>query len=82
MVSPVANVLTRREHLAAAIQAMPAPIRTEDLAAANAAAGFSPNRNTARKDARALCRRGVLIPVPGPGNRTYIRTTNQEVAAS
>ncbi|MEC3993964.1 hypothetical protein VSR01_10585 [Actinacidiphila sp. DG2A-62] len=75
----MADVLTRREHLAAAIQHMPTPIRTEDLAAANAAAGFSGHRNTARKDARALCRRGVLTAVPGPGNRTCTRTTSTEV---
>lgn len=64
----------RRNVLAVAIQGLPLPIRTVDLAAANASAGFSGHRNTARKDARALIRRGVLAPLDGPGNNTYTRT--------
>lgn len=70
----MADLLTRREHLAAAIQHMPLPIRAEHLAAASSAAGFGAARNTARKDARALVARGILAPVPGSGNRTYTRT--------
>lgn len=66
----MADLLTRRDHLAAAIQHMPLPIRADHLAAANAA-GFSAHRNTARKDARALVRRGLLTPADGSGNRTY-----------
>ena len=81
--SPVADLLHRRDHLAQAIRDMPEPIRVTDLAAANARHGFGAARNTARLDAGALVRRGLLAPLPGPGNRTYIRTTNeQEVAAS
>jgi hypothetical protein len=66
-------VVTRRTALTVAIQNMPEPIRARDLAAANAAAGFGAARNTARLDARALVARGLLAPLPGPGNRTYTR---------
>ncbi|MGW5352243.1 hypothetical protein ACWERV_17240 [Streptomyces sp. NPDC004031] len=55
---------------------MPVPIRAVDLAAANARAGFGDNRNTARLDARWLTAHGHLVPNPGPGNRTYTRTTS------
>lgn len=68
------DTLTRRAVLALAIQDMPLPIRTEHLAAESAAAGFGGARNTARKDARALVRRGLLTPLDVPGNRTYTRT--------
>jgi hypothetical protein len=70
----VADVLTRRAHLALAIQHMPLPIRARDLAAANAHAGFGAARNTARLDARWLTAHGHLLALPGPGNRTYTRT--------
>lgn len=70
-----AVVLTRRAHLAVAIQHMPLPIRSVDLARANADAGFGGARNTARLDARWLTAHGHLVPLPGPGNRTYTRTT-------
>lgn len=72
--SAVADVPRRRDLLTVAIQDLPLPIRAVHLAAANARAGFGANRNTAREDARALCRRGVLTPLPGPGNCTYTRT--------
>lgn len=64
----------RRAVLALAIRDMPLPIRAEDLAAANAAAGYGAARNTARKDARALVRHGYLTPLTGPGDRAYTRT--------
>lgn len=67
------DVLHRRDYLATAIQDMSVPIHTGNLATANAAAGFSGHRNTARKDARALVARGLLSPLPGAGNRTYTR---------
>jgi len=67
---------TRREHLAAAIRLMPGPISAADLAHINASAGFSPNRNTARKDGRALVARGVLAVLPGTGNRSYTARTD------
>lgn len=66
-------VLTRRAVLAVAIRDLPLPIRTDDLAAVSAAAGFGAARNTARKDARALMRRGLLARIPGAGNCTYTR---------
>lgn len=69
----MAELLYRRDHLAAAIQGLPLPIRTEHLAAVNAASGWSPNRNTARKDARALVARGLLVRL-GDGPYTYTRT--------
>lgn len=67
------DALTRRAHLAIAIQDMPLPIRAAHLAAVSAAAGLSGNRNTARRDARHLVTRGLLTPMPGPGNRAYTR---------
>lgn len=73
MTAPVTDVLTRRTHLAVAIQHMPLPISAAHLAAANQAAGFGGARNTARLDARALVAHGHLTPLPGPGNRTYTR---------
>jgi hypothetical protein len=63
--------LTRRTHLEKAVQGLPGPISTADLARINESTGFSGHRNTARKDARALTARGVLKPVPGTGNQTY-----------
>lgn len=67
------DTLTRRAHLTAAIRDMPGSLCAADLARISGAAGFSPNRNTARKDARALVARGVLAPAPGAGNQTYLR---------
>lgn len=67
------DALTRREQLTAAIQEDPGPITTAHAAQLNAAAGFSPNRNTARKDLRALTARGVLARIDGD-RHTYTRT--------
>jgi hypothetical protein len=66
------DTLTRRQYLATAIRSAPGPICAATIARLSAAAGFSSNRNTARKDCRALVARGVLAPLPGPGNQTYI----------
>jgi hypothetical protein len=79
-VGPVADVLTRRVVLAAAIRDLPLPIHACDLAAVSEAAGFGGCRNTARKDVRALVRRGLLVPLPGAGNRTYTRPEPLEAA--
>lgn len=70
----MADLLTRREHVARVIQGTTGEINAAAIARLNAAAGFSPNRNTARKDLRAMVARGLIVPVPGPGNRTYTRT--------
>jgi hypothetical protein len=72
----------RRDYLASALAELPEPIHTVDLAALSAAAGWSGNRNTARKDARALVARGLLAPLPATGNTAYTRTSKDTSCAS
>jgi hypothetical protein len=64
---------TRRQNLATAIQHHDGPITTQTAAQLNAAAGFSGNRNTARKDCGALTRRGVLAQQLADGRYVYTR---------
>ncbi len=74
--------LYRRQHLAHAIEAMPEPITAAQLAAVSRAAGWSGNRNTARKDAGHLVADGLIIPVSTAGNTAYRRITKDDSCAS
>lgn len=67
--------ITRRAWLLVAIQGEPGPISTGRAEHLLAATGWSCHRNTARKDLRALTRRGVLRAVDAGGRRTYTPTT-------
>ena len=66
--------VVRREYLATAIQGSTGPWTTARAALLYATSGWwASHRNTARKDLRALVRRGLLIANSQPGNRTYTR---------
>lgn len=72
--------LTRRAWLATAIAAEAAPVRTHRAAQLLAGSPWgTAGRNTARKDLRALCSRGLLLAVDADGRRTY--TTPERSAA-
>lgn len=65
----------RREHLAVAIQHSTGPWTSRRAARVAADGGWAGHPDTARKDLRALAARGLIAPLPGPGNRAYVSTT-------
>ncbi|MFI1677000.1 hypothetical protein [Streptomyces sp. NPDC020607] len=66
---------TRRAWLLTAIQREPGPITTQRAEQLLATTTWSCHRNTARKDLRALSRRGFLFAINADGRRTYHSTT-------
>ncbi|MFF8656763.1 hypothetical protein [Streptomyces huasconensis] len=70
--------ITRRDWLLAAIQREPGPITTGRAEQLLATTSWSCHRNTARKDLRALTRRGALRPVDTDGRRAYQTTITGE----
>ncbi|MVO87898.1 hypothetical protein GPA10_24855 [Streptomyces sp. p1417] len=66
--------ITRRGWLLLAIQGEPGPISTGRAEQLLATTPWSCHRNTARKDLRALHRRGLLRAVEANGRRTYTPT--------
>lgn len=76
------ELITRRGYLLAAIQREPGPITTHRAEQLLAASPWpTSGRNTARKDLRALERRGALSAVDANGRRTYDLTAVREEAA-
>ncbi|MEV0915457.1 hypothetical protein AB0I93_14450 [Streptomyces sp. NPDC049967] len=75
------DLITRRAWLATAVQAEAAPVTTHRAAQLLAGSPWaSAGRNTARKDLRALCSRGLLLAHDADnGRRTY--TTPERSAA-
>ncbi len=72
--------ITRRIWLATAVQSEPAPVTTQRAAQLLADSPWgTAGRNTARKDLRALCSRGLLLAHDADGRRTY--TTPERSAA-
>lgn len=64
-------VRPRRMQLLDAIRADGGEVTTARATQLNAAAGFSGNRNTSRKDLRALTRRGDLVRLEDHGRHLY-----------
>ena len=68
----MSDLITRRTWLATAVQSEPVPVTTQRAAALLAGSPWaSAGRNTARKDLRALCSRGLLAAVDTDGRRAY-----------
>lgn len=72
---------TRRGYLLAALQAAGRPVRTSDVERLLAESPWSCHRNTARKDLRALTRRGALLrETASDGRHVYHSTDRKDVA--
>lgn len=72
----MADLLTRRQYLYAAIQADGHPITTARAARLMADSPWpTTGRNTTRKDLRGLHRAGLLAATDTDGRRTYHATT-------
>ncbi|MFJ6061653.1 hypothetical protein ACIQHU_01295 [Streptomyces tendae] len=74
----MADLLTRREYLLAAVQQHGRPVTTglaEQLMADSP--WPTTKRNTARKDLRALAGRGLLLVGQGPDGRAVYHLTTQ-----
>ncbi|MFJ8345116.1 hypothetical protein ACIQ9J_01815 [Streptomyces sp. NPDC094153] len=72
----MAETITRRAYLLAAIRAAGRPVRTGDAERLLAASPWSCHRNTARKDLRGLARAGHLAVIVDVDDRhTYILPT-------
>lgn len=63
---------SRRSNLRASIERDGGIWTAERAASVNAAGGWGPNRNTARKDLRALERAAFLRILPRTGSRSYV----------
>ncbi|MFI1702011.1 hypothetical protein ACH419_39525 [Streptomyces bobili] len=75
----MADVLTRRAYLLAAIQRETTPVTTQRAAQLLASAQWpTTGRNTARKDLRALASRGFLHVLDADGRRIYQPTTGED----
>lgn len=75
----VAELLTRRGYLLAAIRADGRPVTSQRAAQLLAASPWpTTGRNTARKDLRGLARAGLLAPIDVDGRRAYDPTTIRE----
>lgn len=66
------DLTTRRDWLLAAIRAFGRPVPTADAEQLLAGTSWSCHRNTARKDLRALARRGHLTSTATGGRTIYL----------
>lgn len=79
----MADVLTRRQYLLAAIRADGQPVTVHVAEQLMASSPWpTSGRNTVRKDLRGLDRAGLLIPIQVAGRRAYDLTTTGEDSRS